>query len=258
MYFIKASFRNDSLALIQLVHEMGLPDVTVIYSDTGWAAKWWQPRVEAGFNLCRRYGFSTAHIMSEGFEALARRKKGFPRQGIQFCTEELKINPSKTWMMERDPEKRATVLVGKRREESANRSQTPEFIMDPSPDGPDGGRLLWHPLVYFLEPERDALIRRAGFDPLPHRSMECYPCINSNRADLQALDADRTTEIEALEKDMGFTSEGKPRTLFRPYRYMGATGIREIVRWANSPRGKFESLDDGTGGGDCYSGQCGL
>lgn len=257
MYFIKASFGNDSVALIQLVREMDLPDVTVIYSDTGRAAKWWKPRVEAGFELCRNYGFKTAHIMSEGFEALARRKKGFPRQGIQFCTEELKINPSKIWMTANDPNKEAVVCVGKRREESSNRARTEEFVVDHDESSPDGGRLLWHPLVAVLEPERNDLVRRAGFDPLPHRSKECYPCINSNRADLLALDADRVNEIEVLEKDMGFTKKGAPRTLFRPYRYMGATGIREIVQWAHSPRGKFESLDDGTGG-DCYSGQCGL
>jgi hypothetical protein len=54
--------------------------------------------------------------------------------------------------------------------------------------------------------------------------------------------------------------------MFRPYRYMGATGIREMVKWANSTRGTygtsqgelFDDLDDGTGGGSCYSGQCGL
>jgi hypothetical protein len=89
--------------------------------------------------------------------------------------------------------------------------------------------------------------------------MECFPCINSNRADLRLLaeDESRVAFIENLEAEMGHTSKGKPRTMFRPYRYMGATGIREIIRWAQSDPGKFD-IDDGTGGGGCYSGQCGL
>ena len=100
--------------------------------------------------------------------------------------------------------------------------------------------------------------------------MECFPCINSNRADLRLLaeDEERVAKIEAIETDMGFTSKGKPRTMFRPYRHMGATGIREVVKWALAPHGRYDPkggndqgelfLDDGTGGGSCNSGWCGL
>jgi len=37
---------------------------------------------------------------------------------------------------------------------------------------------------------------------------------------------------------------------------MGATGIREIVRWAEAERGAFD-MDDG-GGAGCEAGWCGL
>lgn len=255
-YVLKASYGNDSIALVQWAHENGLRDVTVVYSETGWAAKRWPERVEQGEFLADFYGFKTVRIESLGFVALARKKQSFPRQGIQFCTEELKIKPSLRWLEENDPSREATVLVGKRREESANRASTPEFVLY-SPL--DGGRRLWHPLFDTKEAERDALLARAGFKPLPHRSKECFPCINSNRSDLRELakDENRVAFIEALETEMGHTSKGKPRTLFRPYRYMGATGIREIIRWAESEPGKFD-LDDGTGGGGCYTGQCGI
>jgi len=88
--------------------------------------------------------------------------------------------------------------------------------------------------------------------------MECFPCINSNRRDLQELAKDETriAKIEAIEADLGSTSKGKPRTMFRPYRYMGATGIREVVRWAAAKHGKFD-LEDGTGS-DCTEGYCGI
>lgn len=106
------------------------------------------------------------------------------------------------------------------------------------------------------ERERDALIVRAGFEPLPHRSMECSPCIYANRADLRMVPEERIAEIEALEKELGYTSKGKPRFMFRPRNYMGAQGIREVVRWAWSERGKFEPAEAGSGGG-CDSGFCG-
>jgi 3'-phosphoadenosine 5'-phosphosulfate sulfotransferase (PAPS reductase)/FAD synthetase len=255
-FVLSASYGNDSIAMLRWAYEQKLTNVSVIYCDTGWAAEGWLDRVSAGEMVAEAYGFTPVRLASEGFEALVKAKKAFPRQGIQFCTERLKIEPAQRWLKENDPDRQATVLVGKRREESANRADTPEFVLySPLHEG----RRLWHPLFNMLGPERDALIRRAGFDPLPHRSMECFPCINSNRADLRQLSQDeqRVAFIENLEKEMGHTSKGKPRTMFRPYRYMGATGIREILRWAQSDPGQFD-LDDGTGGGGCYSGQCGL
>jgi len=119
-------------------------------------------------------------------------------------------------------------------------------------------------MVAFTEAHRDQLIRRAGWEPLPHRSMECFPCINSNRRDLRelALDAARIEHIAGIEQDMGINSKGNPRTMFRPYRYMGATGIKDIVRWAIAEPGKFDpsqpelELDDG-GGAGCEAGWCG-
>ena len=52
MHIIFASYGNDSVALIQWAHERRLTDVTVLYSDTGWAADWWAERVlKAGWWL---------------------------------------------------------------------------------------------------------------------------------------------------------------------------------------------------------------
>jgi 3'-phosphoadenosine 5'-phosphosulfate sulfotransferase (PAPS reductase)/FAD synthetase len=253
-YIIFASYGNDSIALIQFAHERGLKNVTTVFSDTGWAATWWKDRVLEAEDWVRSLGFTPSRTTSMGLEALVRKKKGWPRQGMQFCTLHLKIEPAMRWLDENDPEKQATCLVGVRREESQARRTFPEFL-DESPN--HGGRKLWAPLVNFTTEDRDGLLKRAGFEPLPHRSMECFPCINSNRADLRILsqDAIRIQEIASLEQDLGYTAKGKPRTMFRPYRHMGATGIEQIVQWATSERGQFD-LDDGTGA-ECESGYCG-
>ncbi len=132
-------------------------------------------------------------------------------------------------------------------------AQYPEFTYA-APN--EGGRDIWAPLVSCTTAQRDDLLYRANIKPIPFRSKECWPCINSNRADLQQVSPARVDEIEVIETSLGITSNGKPRTMFRPYRYMGATGIREIVRWVNSARGEFDP-DDG-GGSGCEAGWCGL
>lgn len=251
-HVIKASYGNDSIALMRWVFEHSNEiggSFAVLYNDTGWARADWAARVERGEDLARSYGFQPHRTHSQGLEALVRAKKGWPRQGIQFCTGELKMKPTEAWLDDNAPN--SIQVIGVRRAESANRSDYAEWST-----GYDG-RKVWAPMVALSEDERNDLVARAGWDVLPHRSMECFPCINSNRRDLRelALDAARIEHIAGIEKDMGFTSKGKPRTMFRPYRYMGAVGIHEIVRWAVADRGEFDP-DDG-GGAGCEAGWCG-
>lgn len=225
MLVASVSWGNDSIALVQWLHEHGalarFGRVLCAYANTGWAAKEWPERVLRGEALARSYGFEPSTIESVGFVPLARLKQSFPRNGIQFCTTELKIKPITAFLANVDPSSEATVAIGIRREESENRAAWPEYVED-SPK--HGGRDAWFPLVRVLEDERNELIRRAGFEPLPHRSKECFPCINSNRRDLRLLDEERIDAIEIVEASMGFTSKDKPRTLFRPYRHGGGRG----------------------------------
>jgi 3'-phosphoadenosine 5'-phosphosulfate sulfotransferase (PAPS reductase)/FAD synthetase len=152
-----------------------------------------------------------------------------------------------------DPDKQAICVVGIRREESTNRENFPEYIPISEKHG---DRELWAPLVRLTEKDRNILIRRAGFDVLPHRSMECFPCFCSNRIDLRMLTMERVKHIAKIEKEMGFTKKGKPRVMFRPYRHQGATGIKEVWRWALSERGKYNSSDEVVS--FCDSGYCGV
>ena len=250
-YFLFASFGNDSVALIRWAHLNHLKNVNVVYSNTGWSAPWWEERVAQGKALCIRYGFHFTETVSEGMESLVTWKKGWPSNQFQFCTEELKIKPAEAHMDKVDPDKEATCLIGIRREESTRRRSFPEFT-EASPR--HGGRDLQAPLVTFDTERRDTFVEAAGFEVLPHRSMECYPCINANKADLRLVDEERIQLIEWIEEDMGFTSKGKPRTMYRPHLKMGAVGIRECVKWANTKKGKYE-LPEGDGAG-CDSGYC--
>lgn len=253
MHVLFCSYGNDSIALIQWAHERGLKDVTCLYSDTGWSASWWTERVARGEALAQGYGFTTARTESEGMLELVKRKRGWPGAGGQgqFCTSELKVLPALEWLDANDPEKEATAMTGVRRSESRHRSDAEEHVVESERHG---NRELWQPLVRHTDEMRDALIHRSGFEVLPHRSLECYPCINANIDDIRLLSEDRIQLIDITEKDLGFTKKGKPRVMFRTARRKGAVGIRAVVQWAAAPRPRdqIEMFP-----AQCDSGYCG-
>lgn len=250
MNVIFASYGNDSVALIQWAHEQHLQDVTVLYSDTGWASTEWPRRVRRAEEWVRSLGFTPVRTRSEGMVSLVKRKQ-WPRGGggkYQFCTSALKIGPALAWLDKHDPLKEATCYVGVRREESPKRADWPEFTED-SPN--HGGRLLHAPLVRVLEDQRDKMIRRTPLPVLPHRSRECYPCVNADQPTLRSLPERRIDVIRSLERDAGLNSKGNPIVMFSPARCKGAVGIDAVVVWAH--KGTAEEIDAAS----CDGGWCG-
>lgn len=250
-YVIFASYGNDSIALIQWAHERGLKNVTVAYSDTGWAADWWPSRVEKAEAWVRTLGFDPVRIASEGMEALVMRKKAWPRGGggkYQFCTAALKEEPALAWIDGLDPEKESVCMIGIRREESDNRATFPEWVEESEKHG---GRNLHAPLVRHTEADRNALLAKTPFAPLPHRSKECYPCVNARKKEIAALPDEKIATILTTETLAGINSKGNPRVMFSPKRHKGATGIIAVVKWA---RGDTEPEPELSG---CDGGWCG-
>ena len=107
-------------------------------------------------------------------------------------------------------------------------------------------------MVEFTNADRDNVVLAAGWDVLPHRSDECFPCIFSARKDLRRVTEERVAEIEGLERRCA--ADGS-RTMFRPAAYAGARGVREVMRWAHSERGAYRAEHDDEA--DCDSGFCG-
>lgn len=246
-YVISSSYGNDSLAMIQWAREAGLQWVTVLFVDTGWAAPGWLERVAECEQWVSSIGFTPVSIKSTmSFPDLMRHKNGFPSQRYQWCSGILKGLPFLGWIDEADPDGKSIVMVGKRREESAERAKTPEYVYGGEYHG---GRTLWHPLYLHDTAARNELLARAGFDPLPHRSKECSPCINANREDLRQLDEPEIARVEALEADVG-------NVMFRAKRHGGAHGIRRVIAWAYSERGKYDDRQETLFSG-CSSGYCG-
>jgi len=249
-----SSCGNDSVALIQWVIERDLENLVVAYSDTKWASPDWQSRADRVRDYVEQNGGKFEVIESEGFANLVRRKKAFPANGMGFCSYELKIKPAMEWLEKFDSEKKAVCYTGVMRIESENRKNWPE-VLESSPN--HGGRKLVSPLACMTLEERNALLDRAGFEVLPHRSMECSPCINATIRDIQETSASDIIKVINLETEMGVGERsGKPKFMFRPHRMQGAKGFKQVKDWADHGGGKYSPEQEDLFG--CATGFCGI
>lgn len=253
MNIVFTSCGNDSVALLQWAIENKLDNLVAAYSDTKWASPEWSKRVERVKAWVESNGGKFVTIESEGFANLVRRKKAFPANGMGFCSYELKIKPAQEWLETYDPEKIAVCYTGVMRIESENRKDWPE-VKESSPN--HGGRKLVSPLATLSEIERNELLERAGFEVLPHRSMECSPCINATIKDIQQVSEQDLIKVVNLETEMGVGERsGKPKYMFRPHRMQGAKGFKQVKEWANHGGGKYSPEQEDLFG--CDSGFCG-
>lgn len=248
---IFASHGNDSVALIQWAYEAGLRGVTVAYTNTGWAAAKWADRVQRSQRWVQSLGFWPVEISSMGMEALVAMKQAWPRGGggkYQFCTKHLKEEPALAWLDQVDPGKETICMVGIRREESDNRATFPEWTEESEKHG---GRQLHAPLVRHTEAQRDALVARTPMELLPHRSKECYPCVNARKGEIAAMDEPAIVKVETIETRGGINSKGNARVMFSPKRHGGAVGIRAVIEDAK------HNMDDLFQPAGCDGGWCG-
>jgi 3'-phosphoadenosine 5'-phosphosulfate sulfotransferase (PAPS reductase)/FAD synthetase len=253
MNIIFSSGGNDSVATVQWAFENDLDNIIVAYSDTQWASPDWAARIDRVSQWINENGGAMVVIPSEGFPDLVRRKKAFPANGMGFCSYILKIEPAMIWLDAIDPDKKATCYTGVMRIESEKRKNWPE-VLEESPN--HGGRTLVSPLACLEVSDRDALLDRAGFDVLPHRSMECSPCINATIKDIQEIDPTDVIKVITLEEEMGVGERsGKAKFMFRPHRMAGARGFEQVKEWADHGGGQYSPDQEDMFG--CDSGFCG-
>lgn len=252
-YVVKCSYGNDSIALLQFLHEYDLKfwkgqrRVAVLYNDTGYQAAWWGERVKNGERLVQSFGFIPCRTESMGMLNLILERNMWPDSNARFCTQVLKILPTLAWLSIHDPAGLAETLCGVRREESDDRALWPEWV---DSERTAEGRAQWSPLVLHTTIERDALIARAGWKVLPHRSRECK-CVLANASDIKTWGEQEISEIEEMEAILGRRQKGVNQFCFNPNKRKGRPhGIRAVVEWAK----KVKSKERPSGG--CDSGYC--
>ena len=252
---ISISGGNDSIAMLQWVvenrHHFPDEEFQALYVNTGWAISWWAERMVKVREFCTKNDIKYNETGADlGFEDLVRKKGIFPNRIQKYCTFELKVKPSVKWRKEHKfTTKNSRLLVGVRRDESARRAEYTSL------DEREGFESL-APIVYLNEEERNELIIRAGFEVLETRSCECHPCIyEASKEALRRVEPDRVELIANLEKDISDYTNAKRKLQNHP-KYKkgeifgmfnskhlgeGKAGIREQVKWAYSPRGKYNA-----------------
>ena len=178
------------------------------------------------------------------FDLMIKLKGRAPSRKAQFCTEILKLRPSRRWIQENvtDEYERWT---GIRRDESEFRKDTPEREYNDFFDC-----YVNHPLVSMKKQQcfDDVLAAGQFINPLYSLGfgrVGCAPCVNSGKDDVR-LWADRFPEmidkIRAWEKETGFTffSPCVPGIAPRIDSLGKLTIINwvdEVVEWSRTDRG---------------------
>lgn len=238
-FVVACSGGNDSIALIEFMSKKyPKGSFLVLYNDTGWAREDWPERMALVSDMLKKKSIPFVTTISVGFEELVRERKGFPMpaSSMQFCTQELKTKPTLKFLSENDPDSEWVVVTGRRRGESNNRAGLALIEEDTKIYE---GRDVFNPLILHDEEMRDVLIYDFGLKPLPHASMECFPCVCCGKEDYKMMREfpNVIKRVKLMEREMGHTSNGKPRTFARPYKKGGAIGIEQVLEWAEGGRG---------------------
>lgn len=223
MHIIVSNFGNESIALIQWAAEQQLTDVTVLSIETGWSAPEWPSHVEHCQNWVSSLGMTPVHLEPKvTFESLIQTQGNLPSRKFQWCANFLKALPLLEWLdsADVDPSGEAIILLARRRAASRINFDLPERIEE---EEKLGERQVWHPLYQHDTQARDELIKQAGFDVMPHRSLECDPCVNSDLNDVLRMDLSVIERTAKLENEMG-------AQLLDPAIYQGQKTLLEAVQ----------------------------
>ncbi len=242
-HIVSMSGGKDSVATWLWARRSGL-DPIAVYLDTGWEHPTHYPylaQLEATIGPIIRVG------PDKGFEALAR-DRGFPGRVRRWCTEELKLFPFARWLAgyREHTDDDVCVLLGIRREESTSRATAREHEWSDLYDCS-----VWRPILDWTVSDVMAELHRAGVPVHPLYLMGaervgCYPCVNAGKRELRMLTEERIAQIEAMERDIGFTMFSRDRrTAKRAAIKRGEDGgasvepisIRDVVTWSRTERG---------------------
>lgn len=256
IYHIGISGGKDSTALLLwMVYESGIPreQMVVTFCDTQNEARETYDHIV----MLSAKIFPVIWLETEGFIHLAKRKGRFPATKSRFCTQELKLLPTKQFLedlqeFDYDEEKeiatpKNTVISvsGVRRDESERRSRLAEWG---DPLESYFGLKEWRPLIdWKIE---DVFIIHAKYNiplnPLYAKGatrVGCFPCINSNKGEIRAMlthypeRIDQIREWEADFDNLNGMSTFFPRNKV-PRRFRSKT---------ITTRRKIKSVDPDTG-----------
>lgn len=255
---------KDSCALLlylkfELLPKLKIPTSRLIctFSDTHWEAE----ETYGHIRLISDTLYPVIWIDSEGFENLAKRKKRFPSTRARFCTQELKLKPTKEFLDSLDG--KILSVNGMRRDESKARSKLTEFG---GANETYHGHTEWRPILDWTIVDVIRIHKRYDFPLNPLYDMGfarvgCMPCIHARKQDFRLLQKhfpERVDEISELEQNFpsrnGFSSFARKTAVPKRYRSKEIETVKgekqmvptihDVVGWATTADHKQGSQMD--------------
>lgn len=193
---------------MQWLIEKQVSNIHFLSIDTGFAEPAWSTRLSSCADYAASHQVTVHFVRSKiNFSDLVISRNQFPSPKFQWCASFLKGLTLLSKLDELDPDCTATLVFGKRRLDARRLKELPEFEVD---QDFYEGRTLWHPLYLLENEEFFELIRRTGFQVLPHLSRECSPCIHQKKEELNLLSPDSTHRLEHLENQVKDYLFGEP------------------------------------------------
>lgn len=200
LYHIGVSGGKDSGALlIWMVNESGIPheQLRATFCDTG-------NEIDETYNQVRLLServFPVEWLKPElDFYELARKKKRFPSTKARFCTQDLKMKPTKAYIDTLIGDYDVIGVSGVRADESFERSKLPEWG---DPMESYFGIKEWRPLLNWTIVEVVAIHKKYGI-PMNElygkgaKRVGCFPCIMSRKAEIRNIAENWPERIDFL------------------------------------------------------------
>jgi 3'-phosphoadenosine 5'-phosphosulfate sulfotransferase (PAPS reductase)/FAD synthetase len=154
-----------------------------------------------------------------------------PSSQAQFCTGLMKLEPIKAWLESVRGDHEVIMYVGIRAEESERRAKYPDREFSDFYD-------CWivRPILRWTEMGVKNYLKARGIPINPlydagQARVGCYPCINSNKSALAAIEDWAWERLEQWEQRMG-------RTFFAPMvPGMEINWAKDVREWARTSRG---------------------
>jgi len=159
------------------------------------------------------------------FVRLVFKNKCFPNGFIKWCTRQMKIEPFVKYFHQLNTE--PINLVGIRKEESKRRSKMDEWEYNNNFD-------CWthRPILNWSFEDVVQIHKRHNITPNNlylngFDRVGCFPCIYSNKSELNKLTPERIKIIEIIENALG-------GFMFNP---KNGEGIQKVIQWSKTARG---------------------
>lgn len=168
------------------------------------------------------------------FGLLGKLKGRFPSSRAQFCTEHLKTQPQRRWMLENLPDGDYVRYTGVRANESENRKDTPERQWDKFFDCDRVNPVFDWPKQMCFDYVKHHGEKVNPLYALGFERVGCAPCINSGKDDILRWHQrfpEMIDKIRAWEKEAG-------RTFFAPcVPGMVMNFVDDVVAWSHTVHG---------------------